>query len=355
MLRLHPGLDGYTRICLGGRYGPRACDLAALMVLLAALLVLATLSLNQGDRAWSGGYSLTLMLGGGDPTDQAVLRELRLPRLLVAIMVGTSIAMAGALLQALARNPLADPGLLGVSQGSLLSVMLVIVVHPEALHWMNLPLIAMTGGLGVSLLLLLVTRGHSTNGLALILMGMALETVLSSLSTMLVLYTPPEVSHRLSVWLSGSLALASWRTVAQQLPWCSVLVPLAILLGPRLRVLRLGNDIAAALGEGIGAARLMLLIVATLLSSASVVAVGPLAFLGILAPHLVIFLCRAEGAAHVALSGLLGACLVVGADLLTRQLDLAFAMPLSLAIVLIGAPAFIVVLRLRALRRLPRG
>ena len=244
-----------------------------------------------------------------------------------------------------------DPGLFGLNQGSMVAIMLLLVFMPAAPREI-VPLAALLGGLGVGLLLIGLVGGTRSGGLAILLIGLAVETVLSAITSILILYTPPETSYGLSAWLAGSLFQASWSGAAAFAPWFAVgLIGIAV-FGRRLAVYDLGADMARAIGEPVARSRPFILVFAVLMSSTAVSAVGPLTFLGVLAPHLASFVSPATGRARLILSGLTGGALVVAADCLVRGLPSTFSLPIGLGLTLVGVPLFMITLRLRTLRRL---
>lgn len=343
--------DGRAALRLPGGIALPLANLAAGLALVAAGVGLAMLSLTTGATP----VTLADLFGGGTEDARFALTEVRLPRIVLGFMAGWCIALTGAMLQSLAQNPLADPGLLGLSQGSMLTILMLLVFVPAA-PLALIPLAAMAGGLAVALLLVALTRGGGggrpgSEGLALLLMGIAVETTLSPLTAMLVLYLPPETSYAVSAWMAGSLFQASPATIAALAPWFLASLPVVAVLGRVTRVQDLGDPLAQALGAPLGWARPAILVAAVLLTSAAVTAVGPLAFLGVMAPHLAGAISRATGRMRLVLSGLTGGVLVIAADTLTRASPLTIALPIGLTLTLIGAPVFIIALRLRALAR----
>lgn len=350
-MKLDRRLDGRPTLAFGSGLAIPLGNLAAFCCLAGLALLLAGLSLSLGATRIGPGETLQALFGGDTDADQAfALFQVRLPRILLGFMAGWCVALTGAMLQSLSQNPLADPGLLGLSQGSLVAVMVLLVFFPQVPQAVA-PLAALAGALGVGALLLLLVDWRNAGGLAILLMGIALETTLSSVTSILILYAPPETSHGLSEWLAGSLLRSDWPAIAGFAPWFALSLPVVLLLGPRLRTFDMGDTMAMALGEEVRRSKPFILVAAVLLSSASVTAVGPLVFLGILAPHLAGFLTRAAGRARLALSALMGGLLVIAADILTRTATGGVAVPTGLAIVIVGAPLFIVALRLRALRQ----
>ena len=345
-------LDGRRVLRLESGLKIRTGDLLTFGVLVFAILAASVFSLTVGTTPVTIGDALAALWRGPDGGDLSfAIWDVRLPRILMGIMVGGSIALTGAMLQSLSQNPLAYPGLLGLSQGSMTALMLMFVLFPTMPQGV-LPLAALGGGLAVGfLLILLVGRGNS-GGMAILLMGIAVETALSSVTSILVLYTPPEVSLALADWMAGSLFRSSWRSLSTFTPWFALGVPAILLLGRSLRSYDMGDQMAMSLGENLRWSKPVILVTAVLLTSAAVSAVGPLAFLGVMAPHLANFISPTSGRARLALSAAVGALLVICADMMTRGLAGDLPLPTGLAIVMLGVPMFIVTLRLRAMRRL---
>ena len=328
----------------------RLGNLAAAVFLCVLALLLSVMALLVGATETGFPDVLTGLAGATVAPDQAfALIDVRLPRIVVGFMAGWLVAMAGAMLQSLARNPLADPGLFGLSQGSMVVIMLLLVFMPEAPKGL-IPVAALAGGLAVALALIWLSGGARSSGLAILLMGIAVDTVLSSVTSILILYTPKETSYSLSDWLAGSLFQASPEAILAIAPWFALSLVVAFFTGRALKSYDLGDELAQALGEPVAWSRPLILLAAVLLSSAAVTAVGPLIFLGVMAPHLAGFLSPARGRARLILSGLAGGVLVVGADCLTRAYAGDIALPLGLSLTILGVPLFIITLRLRALR-----
>ncbi len=276
--------------------------------------------------------------------------EVRLPRITLGFMAGWCVALSGTLLQSIARNPLADPGLLGVNQGAMTVTVLMLAVVPGASQFL-FTAGAMAGSLTVAGVLIWLVRGEHSNGLAVLLMGIAIETVLSSVSSVLILYTSSDTSYSLARWLAGSLFQASWHLISVFTPLFLLSLAGIVVLGRRLSTFDLGNEVAMTLGEPVAFSRPAILIFAVLLSASAVTAVGPLMFLGVLSPHLATLICPATGRARLFLSGLMGGILVIVADAITRSLISDIPLPVGLSLSLIGVPLLIIGLRIQALRK----
>lgn len=344
--------DGRTILRSSSGLQIRLGNLGAAVCLLCSVVLLAGLSAGIGVTD-TDLRDFILHLSGAhlDDSSAYALWSVRLPRIAMAFMAGWSVALAGAILQSLARNPLADPGLFGFSQGSITAIMLLLVFIPAASKGL-MAAAAIAGGFGVALLLIWLVGGAHSSGLAILLMGIAIETVLSSFSSFLLLYAPPETSLALSEWIAGSLFQANWQTIAFFLPIVLLSLCGIFLMGSTLSVYDLGNDMAMAVGEAVSRSRPLLLLFAVFMSAAAVIAVGPLTFLGVMAPHLAGFLSKSTGRARLFLSAFMGGTLVVAADALTRAMPGDLTIPVGLSLTLIGVPLFIIILRLQALRRL---
>ncbi|MDZ5699765.1 iron ABC transporter permease [Chelativorans sp. M5D2P16] len=319
---------------------------------MSAAILLAALSAGLGVTD-AGILDLLNGFTGTDADDARAyaLWTVRLPRIVMGFMAGCAVALAGAMLQSIARNPLADPGLFGLSQGSMTMIMLLFVLAPAAPKAM-IALAAMAGGLGVAMLLIWLVGSERSSGLAILLMGIAIESVLSSVGSLLILYMPTETSLALSEWMAGSLFKANWSTIATFAPLMVLSIVGIFLTGRALSAYDLGNEMAMALGEPVGRSRPVILVFAVLLSTAAVTAVGPLTFLGVLAPHLAGFVSPAVSRARLFLSALMGGILVIAADALTRGLVGDVPLPIGLSLTIIGVPLFILALRLQALRKM---
>ena len=281
----------------------------------------------------SGAYPVSM--SGDDPLGLIVLAEYRLPRLLLAMGCGAGLALSGALLQGLTRNPLADPGLLGVTQGAALAAVALIVLAPAAPYGLRLP-VAFGGALAAAALVQALGRGAA---LRLILSGIGLSALLSALISALLTHGGLREAETALGWLAGSLHAATLPQAGLMALILLALAPLCALLAPALGVLRLGAEVARALGLPLLRARRLVLLVAVLAAAAPVALVGPLGFIGLIAPHLAARLSRSP-ARHLWLSALTGAALLALADLAGRSLG-PVQVPAGLITSILGAPVFL--------------
>lgn len=270
-----------------------------------------------------------------------IITELRLPRVLVAALVGAGLGMSGLLLQTLSGNRLADPGIIGVNQGAALAVVAGLLLLPNLPpHW--LPLLGALGGLASMVLLWRLSRG--TAAIALILMGVGLSSLLSALIGCLLILSE---THRLAMvmtWLAGSFATSNDAVLMSTLGWSMVLLPLSWLLCRRLSPLLLDPLSGRMLGARTSQTEALCLLMACALGAVAVAAAGTLGFVGLLAPHIARRL-HPPQPELLALPVLgYGALLAMLADLLGRSLFAPVQLPAGLMLAIVGVPVFILLL-----------
>ncbi|WP_380280998.1 Fe(3+)-hydroxamate ABC transporter permease FhuB [Kitasatospora purpeofusca] len=329
----------------------RRASWAAVGGILAALLALTALSLSVGAGEIGPGRVLDYLLdtdgARADSRLALVVGDLRLPRTLTALLVGAALGVAGAQLQAVTRNPLAETGLLGVNAGASLGVVLGIAVLGVQTSYGYLAFAF--GGAVLASGLVLAIAGSRGGGspMRLVLGGSAVGATFGGLTGVLIVNSP-EAYDRYRVWVLGSLAgVEGWTTLRQLAPVLGVGFVVALLTTRPLSALALGDDLARGLGHRPGATRAAVALAVTLLTASAVALAGPISFLGLLAG----FLARAAAGPRVGrltlLAGLVGAAVLTGADVLARVVARPFEAPVSVIVALIGAPALIAIVRSR--------
>lgn len=314
---------------------------------LALLATLAAMVVNIGV----GEYPIppldvvrtVLGLPTGNEDYSFIVNTLRLPRMVVAALVGMALGVSGAILQGLTRNPLADPGILGVSAGAgLVAVTMIVVVRnvPSGI----VPLGAFVGAAGVAGLIYLLAWRGGDSPLRLILVGIGLGAICSALTTLMVTFGDPYDVQRALVWLTGSVYGRSWKELQALLPWVVLFVPLACLLARDLNALNLGEDVARGLGSPVARRRGLLLLTAVALAASSVAAAGTIGFVGLIAPHISRRLVGPDHSGLLPTAAVLGALIVVVADLVGRTIAAPTELPAGLITAIIGAPFFIALL-----------
>ncbi|OKH45230.1 iron ABC transporter permease [Calothrix sp. HK-06] len=279
----------------------------------------------------------------GNPDYAFVINTLRLPRTLTACLVGIALAISGTIMQGLTKNPLADPGIIGVNAGASLAAVSLIVLLPSFSVGV-LPLSAFAGALLTSLLIYLLAWDKGTHPIKLILIGVGIAAVASAFTSLMVTFgNIYDVSQAL-VWLAGSVYGRTWEQVFSLLPWIVVFVPLSIVKAPQLNTLNLGDDIAKGLGSRVEWQRTFLLLISAALSGAAIATAGTIGFIGLIAPHIARQLVGANHQGLIPVAGMTGAMIVVLSDFIGRTIFAPIELPCGIVTAVIGAPYFVYLL-----------
>jgi len=272
-----------------------------------------------------------------DDKNYFTLMEYRLPRAVLAILLGGALAISGVLVQSVVRNPLASPDILGINNAAGLVAVSVLMFLPNlAFYWM--PIFAFLGGV-LSFVILWVVCGFNFRPIKMAIIGVALSALWAAISHYLMLTNPVEINTAM-LWLTGSLWGRSWSYLNVVLPWLIVLLPLPFIFCRDLDTLGLGENKASTLGVTVNKVQISVLVLAVALSTTAVAICGPIAFLGLVAPHLAR---RLVGGRH---RTLLPAALIIGAlllqlsDILARVIDPPTELPAGILTAIIGAPYF---------------
>jgi iron complex transport system permease protein len=273
-----------------------------------------------------------------------VVWEFRFPRTLAGALVGAMMALSGAALQNATRNGLADPSLVGVSQGAALAVVTLTVMFPEVSGSLR-PWAAFAGAIAVAFAVQGLARtrqGGST--IRFILMGIGLSAFISSITSAMMTYGDIDRAMAALAWLAGSINAASWGDVWTLLAWMAVLLPALFAISRTMSALRFGEAAAIGLGAPVKLVRNLQLAVAVALAAIATSVVGPLGFVGLIAPHAAQRLAPAGMAMHLVLTACIGALLVSLADLIGRAVFAPIQIPAGLLTALIGVPLFVALL-----------
>jgi len=329
-------------------HGIRHRRLLVLLGLLAGLLLAVALSITLGSKpvpladAW---HALTAPSG---TEHDIIIRSLRVPRTVLGVLAGLALGVAGGLMQGHTRNPLADPGLLGVTQGAAFAMVASIILLGAssvlAYIWFGLAG-ALIASVAVFALGMTGGRGGPTP-VTLALAGTAVSALLYALTSALVLLDE-QAMDVFRFWQAGSIAARGSDVVWQVLPFILAGLVLALVNAPALNALSLGEDVARGLGQNIAMTRAVGVAAVTLLSGASVAACGALAFVGLIVPHLVRPLSGTDHRWLLPFSGLVGAVLLLVADVLGRVVAPPGELEVGVVLALIGAPFFIALVRRR--------
>ncbi|WEZ17262.1 FecCD family ABC transporter permease [Bacillus safensis] len=324
----------------------RALVVTLVLLCLSAAVVLY--SLNTGTLKLSPVMVVKTLFGFGDFQSETVLFDYRLPRIVVTMLAGIGLGIAGGILQSLSRNPLADPGIIGLNAGAAFGL-IVFVTYFHALEGnpsLLIPLFTFGGGLlaAAVIVLLAYDRHEGLVPIRLILVGIAVAAGFSALTLYLSLKLDEDTYTFASRWLVGNVWGRDWIHVLALLPWIVCLVPFTLMQTNTLNALTLGDAVASSVGVRVQRKRLLLLTLAVGLASASVSMTGGIGFIGLVAPHLAR---RLVGSLHqyfLPVSALLGLLILVSADTIGRSIFAPNAIPAGVVVAFIGAPYFLYLL-----------
>ncbi|MFG2995481.1 FecCD family ABC transporter permease [Streptomyces sp. NPDC048340] len=285
--------------------------LAVGLLLAVAALVLAVLLIGTGDFEIAPMDVVRTLLGNGTPAHDFIINDLRMPRVLVALLVGASLGMSGAVFQSVSRNPLGSPDMLGFGYGSAVGALVVIVLFKGSAG--EVAVGALVGGLLAGLAVYLLAYKQGIQGYRLVLVGIGASAMLIAVIQYLLTKAQLFDATRATVWLTGSLAGRDWAQVWPLLAACAVLFPLILGQSRALRMMEMGDDAAYALGVRVERTRLLLMVAAILLTTAASAAAGPISFVALAAPQLARRLTRSPGAGLLT-AALMGSVLLLVSD-----------------------------------------
>lgn len=285
------------------------------------------------------------------PQQASIIWSIRLPRVLLGALVGSGLALAGALLQGIFRNPLAAPGLIGVSSGAALGAVAVIVLGFAPLGLFTLPLVAFCGGALATLIVYqLAQRGGHTSIASMLLVGIAFNALAGAATGVLTYLADDPELRSVVFWTMGGLGGALWESVLGVLPFTLLALALAPILGRALNLFTLGEVEAYHLGINIERTKQLVVLVAALATGAGVAVAGPIGFIGLVVPHLVRLTAGPDHRTLLPASALGGATLLLLADLVARTIAAPAEVPVGLITAFAGGPFFLyLILRTRQL------
>jgi len=320
------------------------------LVLAAIVGAIAIVSLGIGQVSIAPGDVLTALLNGPTTIEGRIVFDLRLPRLLLAMLVGAQLAVSGAILQGVTRNALASPDLVGVTAGAGFAAVLVVLVFVQVPSFL-LPVAALIGGAGSGTIVYLLAWKQGVSPERLALTGIAVTAIFQAAVTAIVTLRVEQAQAQQALrWLAGSLYGRGWDELLVLLPWSIVGITAAVLLAHKVNVLLLGDAVAAGLGMRIERARITLVAIAVALAASAVSVAGTMAFIGLVIPHLVRLLIGANHRLVLPFSALAGAVLLLVADDVARTVFETREIPAGLFTALIGAPYFIYLIMRRKTR-----
>lgn len=313
----------------------------AVAAFVASLTVVATIRLSPVE-------AISALFGTGTTTPELVVRDLLVPRALVAAMVGANLAVAGALIQGVTRNPLTEPSIVGVNSGAALAVVVVtVVVGLENVPWLGLGLLPLVAFVGAAIAALTVYALASTGTVTPVRLALAGVTVaIFAQSLVLGAVLLNDVAVRFLIrWMVGGADGMTWQHVATIAPYSLVGLAIALVMARSITVLSLGEDVARGLGQRVERVRLAAIGLVAVLAGAAVAVTGPIALVGLVVPHIVRPLVGIDHRIVIPVCAILGAALVISADVASRLVAPPSETPLGILTAILGTPFFIYLAR----------
>ncbi|MFC4324292.1 FecCD family ABC transporter permease [Litchfieldia salsa] len=314
----------------------------SLLLLLSFSVVL--LSLSVGSSFIHPLSVIKYLVGYGSEEHAFILHTLRLPRTLLAFMVGAALGVSGLILQGIIRNPLASPDIIGITGGASVGAIIFIVYFMGAMSLQWLPLAAILGAGIVSILIYLLSWKKGVTPIRLVLIGIGISAAMNAFITMMLVISETTVTTKAYLWLTGSVYGANWQNVYSMLPWILIFIPLTLLFSRVVNAKELGDDVGIGLGIRVQYYRFLLLLISVALAGSAVAFAGGIGFVGLVAPHIARMLIGRSFAALVLLSTLIGGMIVSIADIIARTVFLPLDIPAGVFTAGIGAPFFIYLL-----------
>lgn len=319
-------------------------DVLALLTVALLLVACVILAIGAGSSMISPLRVIQTLLGQGDATETLIVNMFRLPRVLMAMLVGTGLGVAGAIMQGLVRNPLASPDVLGVTEGASLVAVAIITLFSDSISMFMMPGFVFAGGMITVMLIYSIAWNNGVAPRRMILIGIGMGALLSSARTVMMTTSSIDKTAAAQVWLSGSLNTANWQQVQVLLVWYLALLPFMVLAMRSLTAQSLGDDVAKSLGSKLNPERFGLIMLSTALATASVAFCGSIGFVGLMAPHITRRLLGNMPELMLPGSAMVGALLVVISDLAGRMLLAPLEIPVGILTACIGGPYFIYLL-----------
>ena len=321
-------------------------------IIFSLLIIVSVISLSSGAVSTTFqetiNYIFSFILSSGeiDPIKEKVISNIRLPRIILSILVGASLAVSGASLQGIFKNPMADPGIIGVSSGAAVGAVTILSLGFASYSILMIPIFSFIGGLSAAFIVFVISRlASNSSSSSFILSGLAVSTFLNSIISLIRLSSKKfgELTSILN-WLAGGFQDSRWEHVYMTFPIILLALPFLMIYSNKINILSLSDDSAKSLGLNVNKDKLIILILATLVTSVSVAVSGILAFVGIMIPHITRLLVGPDNRVVIPVSALIGSLFILSGDLLARTIMLPNEIRLGVITSFIGAPYFIFLL-----------
>ena len=315
---------------------------SVLLLFLMLALLGSFLSLTKGSSVISLEQIMQILLAPGNDPQSQIIWNIRMPRTIVGALVGVNLALSGAILQAIMRNPLADPHIIGISSGAGLAGVVIMILFP-ALEYLITP-VAFVGAMLAAVCIYILAWKNGIKPVRIILAGVAVSAFLSAgISGLMIFYS--DRVHGALMWMVGGLAARSWPHVHIILPYAIIGLLLAFASAAYLNILQLGDEMARGLGVNVEITRIAMTAIAALLAASAVSVVGLLGFVGLVVPHAARLLIGSDYRLLLPASALLGIAIVTLSDTFARVIFAPIELPVGIIMAFLGAPFFLFLLR----------
>ncbi|MDQ0162035.1 FecCD family ABC transporter permease [Aeribacillus alveayuensis] len=288
-------------------------------------------------------------IGNGSTFHELIIVSFRLPRILIALLVGICLAISGGIMQNLVRNPLASPDIIGITGGASVAVVIFLMLFSDSnhsltvsIHW--LPVAAFIGAMTTGLAVYIFSWKNGVSSYRLVLIGIGLSLLTKSLTTLFMIKGPIYQASQANIWITGSVYAANWSQVQILLPLTFLFVLITVVMTRNINIQEFGDDIATGVGSHVQLNRFLLLILSTALTACAVSFAGGIGFVGLMAPHIAKRLVGSSFGSVLPVSAFIGALMVMLSDFLGKTLFLPFEVPAGVFTAAIGAPYFIYLL-----------
>ncbi|WP_252501602.1 iron chelate uptake ABC transporter family permease subunit [Sporosarcina sp. Marseille-Q4943] len=284
------------------------------------------------------------LLGFGTGEYTFVIQTLRLPRMVLSILVGAALGVAGLILQGIVRNPLGSPDIIGITGGASFAAVFFITYFADTVSIIWLPFVAILGAGIVSLVIFALAWKNGISPFRLILIGIGMSSILGAMTTMMIVFGNTYTTSQAYVWMTGSVYGANWENVTAMLPWVLILIPLTLFFSKSANAQALGDLVALGLGVRLQLHRFSLLLISVALAGSAVAYAGGIGFVGLMAPHIARMLVGQSFGNLVPIAAMTGGLIVMLADVVARTAFLPLDLPAGVFVSGIGAPFFIYLL-----------
>lgn len=318
-------------------------------ILLVIAFLVFVVSTGSGEMKINPLTVVKVLFGAGPEMEELIITSFRLPRIIVALMVGISLAIAGGILQGMIRNPLASPDVLGITGGAAAAVVSFLAMFSDKNHSLTvsiawLPLAAFVGATLVGFLVYFLAWKNGVSTIRLVLIGIGISTLMQAITTLTMVMGPIYQASQANIWITGTVYGSNWKNVAILVPWTVIFVIIALAVARTINIQELGDEVATGLGSMVQKQRFLLLMISTALIGGSVAFAGGIGFVGLMAPHMARRLVGSSFGALLPASALIGGILVMVADLIGRTMFSPLEVPAGVFTAGIGAPYFIYLL-----------